>query len=134
MPDPSLSFRIVRASEFLQTTARGTLDSAASRKLLLAIATSNDEAGRDVLIDLRGATDPGTSYREVYALVSILQEHPGAFRRKVAVLDHVRPSLDKTQFFQASATDAGFHVRTFIAYEEAARWLQASEPIAPPEA
>jgi len=127
-------FRVVHGADFLQTTAAGDLDYAASRTLLLSVVASNEEEGLDVLLDLRGSVDGGISFREVYKLVAILREHPAAFRRQVAVLDLFRPGFEKVQFFEASAVEAGFDVRSFLEYEAAADWLQRSTVVRPPEA
>jgi hypothetical protein len=128
---PDHSFRVVHAAEFLHTTASGGLDYETSRALLDAIVTSNEGPGLDLLIDVRSAADAGISFKDVYRLVSVLQEHPAAFRRKVAVLDLFRPGFEKVQFFESTATDAGFDVRSFLDYEAAAGWLQRSTAVRP---
>ncbi len=115
--------RIIHASDFLQTTVEGSLDFEGSRAILLDIAGSAD--GYDLLLDIREMKGEQLSYADVYRLVGILETHPESFRGKVALLDRFDAQFEKTQFFEASATEKGFRVRAFLDFEEAVRWLHA---------
>ena len=122
-------FRLVHATDLIELTVTGTLDVERSRDLLLRLAEANAETGLDLLLDLRPADDAGITFRDVYALVEILRDHPDAFRGRLALLDTDRPGFEKVQFFQASATERGFQVRAFLDFEAAVRWLQRSSTL-----
>lgn len=128
-------FRLVHAYDLLELTVGGALDLDRSRAMLAQLAEANAETGLDLLLDLRPAEDAGMSYRDVYALVDLLEEHPEAFGGKLALLDTNRPGFEKVQFFQASAAERGFEVRAFLDFEAAVRWLQRASHLStePPQ-
>lgn len=126
-------FQLVHLHDIIETTPEGALDVERTREVLCGIADTNAEAGLDLLVDLRGATDTGVSYTDVYGMIGILRENPIAFRGKMALLDSFRPGFEKVQFFEAAATEAGFEVRAFLDFEEATRWLQTTTPLSPPD-
>ena len=126
-----LNMHVIHAGDFMETTVAGALDYERSRAMLLGIARANEPRHLNLLIDLRGAYGgAGISFPDVFRLVAVLEEHPDAFRgNRVALLDEFDEQLEKTQFFEASATHKGFHVRTFIQYEAALRWLHGAPEV-----
>lgn len=120
----SPTYRIIPIDGFAQTTIEGTLDLNATATILLGIAHENDTAGRHLLVDVRRAEATGLSYTDVYALVGLLSEHPAAFAGRIAFLDTFRAGFEKVQFFEASANEHGFTVRSFLDEAAAVAWLE----------
>ena len=120
------SYEIVSIDGFTQTTVEGALDLDASAAMLRGIAADADSRRHNLLIDLRDATSTGLSYSDVYRLVGMLAEDPEAFSGRIALLDTFREGFEKIQFFEASATEKGFHVRAFIDEGAAIVWLDAA--------
>ena len=130
-----LNVRIIHANDFLETSVDGTLDAENSRAMLLQVATSNENLGHDLLLDLRRADGAGLSFSEVFELVKVMEQHPKAFPGKVALLDTYRDGFEKVQFFEASAAVKGFQVRAFLDFEKAIHWLHGTpSPIETPRA
>lgn len=119
------SFTVVPLDGIVEITVEGTLDFEASRQLLLNVAAEADAVSRHLLLDLREVRG-ALSFRDVYQLVQILSRHADVFRGRIALLDKYDEGLEKAQFFEASATESGFHIRTFLDEEAAVQWLEQS--------
>lgn len=122
------TYHTVPIDGITRTTVEGHLDFEASADILRGVAAENEAAGRHLLIDLRRAEAHGLTYTDVYRLVQMLGETPGAFRGRVALLDLYREGFEKVQFFEASADVQGFHVRSFLDEAAAVAWLEGATP------
>ena len=118
------TYRVVPINAIVEIPVEGALDLASSREVLLGLARDAETAGHHLLIDLREATSE-LSYAEVYELVQVLSDHPEAFTGRMALLDRYIDRFEKSQFFEASATHLGFHVRAFVDEDLAVAWLEA---------
>lgn len=117
------SFTVVLLDGIVEITVEGTLDLESSHRLLLGVAQNADVVGRHLLLDLRNAKG-ALSFRDVYQLVQVLGERFTAFRGRIALLDKFDEGLEKAQFFEASATESGFDIRTFLNEDAAVQWLE----------
>lgn len=121
-----LNVPIIHANDFLETSVDGTLNAENSRRMLLQIATSNENLGHDLLRGVRRADGTGVSFSEVFDLVKVMEEHPEASPGKAALLDTYREGFEKVQFFEASAAVEGLQVRAFLDFEQAIHWLHGT--------
>lgn len=120
-----VSHTIVPLDGIVEVTIEGTLDLQGGLDILLDITQSASTAGRHILFDLRKMRGALT-FRDIYQLVQGLTEHPTSFRGRIALLDKYDEGLEKAQFFEASATEYGFDVRTFIDADSASQWLRSA--------
>ena len=121
-----VSYQIVPINGITQLTVDGTLDLAASQKLLLDIARNAELCSHGLLIDLRDA-EGALSYRDVHKMIEVLVENADVFTRRLALLEDYNERFEKAQFFQAYATERGFAVRAFVDESAAIAWLEAGE-------
>ncbi len=119
------TYRAVPINAFIQVSIEGALNVETSLAILLDIVQNQEFAGRPLLVDLRGAKGE-FSFPDIYRLVRVLDEHPDAFSGRLAFLDDYDERFEKTQFFQASASERGFHVRAFLDETAAIAWLGAA--------
>ena len=115
-------YQTLPIDDITEVTVEGGLDLDRTRRLLLDTATNAQAAGHNLLVDLRNA-ESTLSFRDVYHLVQLLGEHPEAFSGRIALLDVYDERFEKAQFFESSATEIGFEVRTFLDEDEAVAWL-----------
>ena len=115
--------KIVRARDFLKTTASGELNLAGSKKLLAQIAELNETSDfHEILIDIRETTSKMT-LSDIYEIVNELTKYRKAFRKKVAILLGPNNDIDKASFLEMCAQNRGFLVKGVDNFEEAITWL-----------
>lgn len=124
------SFQVAHAADVVTVTVDGPLDLDGGLQLLVGVAQDAAVAGKNLLVDIRGVRGH-LSFRDVYRLVQTFAEHPTAFGGRIALLDGYNEELEKAQFFEASATEFGFDVRTFLDESAARLWLGL--PVDPPQ-
>ena len=122
-------FKFIAAHEFLEVSADGTIDMAASRKLLADIAGVVDlDVNHELLVDFRG-TDSKLTITEVYQLAAELFQHGTTFLRKVALVVTPGLNFDRASFFETCSHNRGLSVNAYTDYEAAVRWiLNAQKP------
>lgn len=128
------SFKIITATEFLEVTADGIINIAASRKLLAEIATVEKlDNDHELLVDFRG-TESRLTIAEIYQLAAELFQHGTTFRRKVALVVTPGLNFDQASFFETCSHNRGFSVNAYTDYEAAVRWIlkaQKPKPVPP---
>jgi hypothetical protein len=123
----AIKIKIVSAKDFIEVTADGVIDIAASRRLLAEIAKAEHElVDYELLVDFRD-TESRLSVTDIYELAAELSERRDIFRGKVALLVMPGLNFNQAQFFEKCSHDRGFLVDAFTDYEKAMRWVLASE-------
>jgi hypothetical protein len=123
-----LNIRLIRGSQFLRGTLRGTLDPESSRKVLCKLLAEGAKgAGTasgayDLLLDVREAGIDMT-LQQVWALLDDLDACDPGFDGRLALLDRWDDTFDRVQFFEASASRIGITAKAFIDFERAVEWL-----------
>lgn len=131
-----LNIRVIRASEFLKTTATGELDLQQSKQILLRLAAINKPPAKyDILLDVRSATGTQMTFVDIAELVDVMLAHRDSFRHKLAILAPQDAPLTRANFMKLYADNRGLHVGAFRNFEEAINWLLEPEelPAAPNE-
>lgn len=118
-----LDIRIIQHNDFLKTTPSGEIDLKTSRQILLTLASlNNPPSKRDILLDLRDATDR-LSIADITILVKLMSDHWDSFRSKLAILTQPGPSHELAEFMELYAGNRGFWVAAFDNFEAAILWL-----------
>ena len=126
-----LRIRVIRANEFLKTTATGQLDLSQSKEILLRLAAVNKPPARhDILLDIRGATGTTMTLVDVAELVEVMLAHRESFRQKLAILASESAPLTRANFMKLYAHNRGLEVGAFKSFEEAINWLMQGEDVA----
>jgi DNA-binding response OmpR family regulator len=119
----NLKLQIVKAGDFIKSTPTGDLDMKASKEGLAQIdAAGNELKTYTVLIDLRDVRSK-LSIADIYDLASHLGEYGDTFHRRTAVLARADEDLAQATFFEDTAQNRGFQVKTFTVFEDAIDWL-----------
>jgi hypothetical protein len=112
-------------------TPSGEIDLAQSKRLLLRIVSLNKpSSNRDVLLDLRDATDK-LSITDITVLVKLMIDHWDSFRNKLAILTKPGPRHEVAEFMQLYAGNRGFQVAAFDNFEAAILWLATTIDVTP---
>jgi hypothetical protein len=115
--------KIVRARDFLQTTAQDDFDLEASRLVLQRVAAARrPPADFHVLLDLRRA-QWRLSTMDIYELAAALAGHRDLRTSKIAVLVLPGADFDQAQFLETCAVNKGMNVDTFTNFEDAIQWF-----------
>lgn len=123
----AIKIKIVSAKDFIEVTADGMIDIAASRRLLVEIAKAERQpVDYELLVDFRD-TDSRLSVTDIYQLAAELGEHTDIHRGKVALLVTPGLNFNQARFFETCSRNRGFLVDAFTDYEKAMRWILASE-------
>jgi hypothetical protein len=118
-----LDIRIIQHNDFFKTTASGELDLEESKRHLLRLASLNrPPSNRDVLFDVRNATDRLT-ITDITKLVQLMIDHWNSFRSKLAILTQPGSRLELAKFTEMYAQNRGFRVAAFDNFEAAILWL-----------
>jgi hypothetical protein len=118
--------KVIHAREFIQATATGVLDFAASEQALLDIVSRIQRPGDyEVLMDLRGA-EVQLSMIERYELGTALANHPSMRQSKIALLVPMN-EMDNARFLETVAHNRGVRVMAFTGFEQAITWLVMQE-------
>jgi hypothetical protein len=126
-----LDIRVIQHKEFLKMTPSGEIDLAQSKRLLLRIVSLNKpSSNRDVLLDLRDATDK-LSITDITVLVKLMIDHWDSFRNKLAILTKPGPRHEVAEFMQLYAGNRGFQVAAFDNFEAAILWLATTIDVTP---
>jgi DNA-binding response OmpR family regulator len=121
----NLRLHIIRAGDLIKSTPTGDLDLTASRQGFAQIAATGAELQNyTVLIDLRDV-ESQLSISDIYDLAFELLKYGETFRRKTAVLVRADQDVDKATFFENTAQNRGFEVKTFTDFEKAIIWLSS---------
>jgi DNA-binding response OmpR family regulator len=121
----NLRLQIIQAGDLIKSTPTGDLDLSASREGLAQIAASGAELQEyTVLIDLRDVRSR-LSISDIYDLAFELLKYGETFRRKTAVLVRAGEDIGQAKFFENTAQNRGFEVRTFTEFEKAIIWLSS---------
>jgi hypothetical protein len=127
----NLNIRLIHARDFLKTTSEGKLDLAASKQLLLKLASENASPHQyDMLIDVRRATRNMTLL-DITELVNVMIEHRESFCTKLAILPPPEETLELAKFMELYAGNRGFRVGAFRDFEDAMNWLTTSNELIP---
>jgi hypothetical protein len=127
----NLNIRLIHARDFLKTTSEGKLDLAASKQLLLKLASENASPHQyDMLIDVRRATRNMTLL-DITELVNVMIEHRESFCTKLAILPPPEETLELAKFMELYAGNRGFRVGAFRDFEDAMNWLTTSNELTP---
>jgi len=132
-----LRIRVIRANEFIKTTATGQLDLSQSKEILLKLAAVNKPPARhDILLDVRGATGTSMTLVDIAELVEVMLAHRESFREKLAILASESAPLTRANFMKLYAHNRGLQVGAFKNFEEAITWLMQEKDLseAPPDA
>jgi hypothetical protein len=115
---------IVRPHDYVRATPDGTLDQAASERLLSEVAAATRGLPEcDVVLDTRGAQVTMT-IGDLWHLAQYLVRLPEMWNRKIAVLPPT-DDLGRATFFALAAGNRGGWVRAFASFEEAIDWFVA---------
>lgn len=121
------NIRVVHAHDFIKATSEGKLDLAASKQLLLEIASASAPlVDYDVVLDTRKAQ----SELSVTDLWDLAAELSASFRKafsrplRTAVLCPAE-RFDHAGFFALCAQNRGFQVSAFTSFADAYEWLIA---------
>jgi DNA-binding response OmpR family regulator len=108
----NLRLQIVKAGDFIKSTPTGELDVKVSKQGLAQInAAAKELRVYTTLIDLRDVKSR-LSIGDIYDLVSELGEYGDTFRRKTAVLTRPDDNLTQAAFFENTAQNRGFEVKS----------------------
>jgi hypothetical protein len=125
-----LNIRVIRASEFLRTTATGELDLPRSKEILLKLAAINKPPAKyDILLDVRASTGTQLTLVDVAELVELMLAHRESFQQKLAILTPEDAPLTRANFMKLYADNRGLRVGAFRNFEEAINWLLESEEL-----
>ena len=126
--ETNLKLQIIKAGDFIKSTPTGDLDMKSSEEGLAQIAASGvGIQDYTILIDLR-EVESRLSITNIYDLASELAKYGDTFRRKTAVLASADVDLSQATFFENTAQNRGFSVRTFTVFEDAILWLSSITP------
>ena len=124
-----LNLRLIHSRDYIKTTPEGELDLAASKQLLLRLASENAAPCQyDILIDNRHTTGH-LSLADITELVRVMIEHRESFRSKLAILVRPEDTLELAKFMELYAGNRGFRVAAFRDFEEAMNWLMTSSEL-----
>jgi anti-anti-sigma regulatory factor len=119
-----LNVEIIKAGDFLKTTARGEFDLTKSKKLLHAIVTkAREHKDHHLLIDIRGTTSPHMGTIDLYNIVIEMEKHKDVLKNKIVVIDDDNETFNKMEFIEMCAKNRGFKINAVTDYEEAIQWL-----------
>jgi hypothetical protein len=125
-----LNIRVIRANEFLKTTATGELDLQQSKEILLRLAAINAPPAKyDILLDVRPATGTQMTLVDIAELVDVMLAHHQSFQKKLAILTSQDAPLTRANFMKLYAGNRGLQVGAFKNFEEAINWLMESEEL-----
>jgi hypothetical protein len=121
-----VNVKVIHTREFIQTTAMGALDFAASKQALLDIASLIRQPGEyEVLVDTREA-EATLSISDLFQLGKALADHPSLRRSKIGLLTPMSEA-DNARFLENVAQNRGVRIRAFTSFEQAMTWLIMSE-------
>ena len=114
--------RIIHGRDCPRAAPDGTLDRAASERLLAGLAAaSRDLAKFDVILDCRRAETTMT-IADLWYLAQYLARLREFHRRKITVLPPAA-DFDRADFFALATKNRSMGVRAFASFEEAIDWL-----------
>lgn len=116
-----IQIKIVKAGDFIRTTADGALDLNNSKSILNEVCKKAKSESLPILIDVR-KTESVMSMHEIFQLASHLYEYGRTFKQKTAILN-TKDRMDKTKFFEMVATHGGYNIEAFTDFEDAIYWL-----------
>ena len=120
--------RIIHAQDFLKATPEGKLDLEESTRILLEIAAMIvPQDDYDLIIDTRKAHSV-MSPTDMLLLVQEVSTFGEKFRKKTAVICP-RERFDHARFLELCASNRGYEIHAFTAYEEAIDWLYSSTEV-----
>ena len=120
----NLSIEIVKARDFLKTTARGELDLKKCKQLLSKLVEKAIEHNKHhILIDIRGTSSPKMGTIELYSLVTEMEKYKDVLNNKMVILDDDDENFNKVEFIEMCAKNRGFSINAVTDYEEAINWL-----------
>lgn len=128
-----LNLYIIRARDFIRSTATGELDFEKSKKLLAATGKAAAESkDSEILLDFRAVESTTLSLAQVWHLVQHLYDYGPAFRHKTAILISPDAPGHRAEFFELCATNRGFRVKAFQDFEQAVYWLASAIELVTP--
>ena len=120
----NVSIEIVKARDFLKTTARGELDLKKCKELLNKIVEKAIKHNKHhILIDIRGTSSPKMGTIELYSLVGEMEKYKDVLNNKMVILDDDDENYNKVEFIEMCAKNRGFSINAVTDYEEAINWL-----------
>ncbi len=120
----NVSIEIVKARDFLKTTARGELDLKKCKELLNKIVEKAIKHNKHhILIDIRGTSSPKMGTIELYSLVAEMEKYKDVLNNKMVILDDDDENYNKVEFIEMCAKNRGFSINAVTDYEEAINWL-----------
>jgi hypothetical protein len=126
-----LDIRIIQHKEFLKTVPNGEIDLEKSKRILLRLASlNNPPSNRDVLLDLRDATNRLTIL-DITELVELMIKHRDSFRNKLGIITEPGAQHQLAAFMEMYAVNRGFQVAAFDSFEAAILWLATTIDVTP---
>jgi hypothetical protein len=121
--------KIIRGTDFLQTTPEGDLDLKTSMQMLQEVAAvRRPPADFHILLDLRRVQwRLGTS--DIYRLAESLATHSDLHTSKIAVLALPGAEFDHAQFLEICSKNRGMNVDAFTNFEDAIHWFFTEEDV-----
>ena len=114
--------RIIHGRDCVRAAPDGTLDRAASERLLAEVAdASRDLTDFDVILDMRRA-EATMTVTDLWYLANDLARLREFHRHKIAILPPAE-DFDRADFFALVAKNRAAWVRAFPSFEEAIDWL-----------
>ena len=121
--------KIIRGTDFLQTTPEGEFDLEASQQMLQEIAAArHPPADFHILLDFRRVQwRLGTS--DIYKMAECLATHADLRTSKIAVLALPGAEFDHAQFLETCSVNRGMNVDAFTNFEDAIHWFFTAEDV-----
>ncbi len=117
-----VNIKVIHTKDFINTTATGIFDFAASKQALLDIASQITKPGEyEIFVDTREA-DMVLSVVDIFELGQALAAHSSLRRSKIALLTSMSDA-DQAQFFETVTVNQGVRFRVFTDFEKAITWL-----------
>lgn len=121
------NLHIVKTSDFIRLSAKGSPDLQQSSKVLAEIARTCVERGINcALLDVRDLHSH-LSVNDLYWLAHAFHDMGFHKNHCLAVLHRFR--AERAEIFTTFAADEGWNVRGFENYEEAMEWFTTQQPL-----
>lgn len=118
-----IAYRIIRAKDFVQTTATGNIDVDVSKKILLNVASlvKTDPASFNILLDVSDAYTVMTE-EELTEIVNELYDRRSLFPNKIAIV-FSGDNIALAKFVESFGRREGLQINFFLEIEQAIDWL-----------
>lgn len=117
-----VDIKVIRTRDFIKSTAKGTLDFAASKQALVDIISEIKQPGEyEVLVDTREA-ESSLSITDIFELGNTLASQFPLRRSMIGLLAPMSET-EKATFFETVARNRGVNIRAFTDFEQAITWL-----------